>query len=500
MSLTLDNHLDSLFNYGLKVIRANKIKILSEWTNMKQNFKQKEKRSSETIALSFDLFSEALFNEDLSKDDLLKIIKENWEQKIDSEKNNQFILTIIESSIHHATKSNSVNQYAEHQAIEYVFTQINEYILASDKVNSFTYDLFLQHLVQSQQLPIEWVGVIVKDAHSYKLNKCFSKEKSLLPDRLNLESDTIYGLTEKLLNYVPYSRNNKLLTIPFEDKQLLLSTEIGGTVQITSFINHALQLLQSGKDALQTSRQKQQWKDAVLMFNESIIRTRTFDDALEAITEGFVKYLPFERSAIFSYSKIDELGFGLSAYHVDRTEIQSITENIGNLPLISSGLKRLATFGTNLKYLQPLYISNAKNEFPKEYVDYFQMESIVVAPIYTSSSNELLGAAIIDQGPNQSFTLTQDVYTALLKFGQSAGEVLEKFHSSIHELNEVIHFSPREIEVLELIAEGESTTGAADVLHLSEYTVRDYITSVMQKMKARNRTEAVARAIRKGVI
>src|SRR5699024_11998619 len=107
-------------------------------------------------------------------------------------------------------------------------------------------------------------------------------------------------------------------------------------------------------------------KYAVLMFKYTIIRNRTFNDAIEAITESFFKYLPFERSAIFSYSKIDELGFGLSAYHVDRAEIQSITENIGNLPLISSGLKRLATFGTNLKYLQPLYISNAKNEFPKE--------------------------------------------------------------------------------------------------------------------------------------
>src|SRR5690625_7555336 len=112
-------------------------------------------RSLETVVLSFDLFSEVLFNEDLTKEELLKIIKQNCEQKIDSEKNNQFILTIIESSIHHATKSNFVNQYSEHQAIEYVFTQINEYILASDKVNSFTYDLFLQHLVQSQQLPIE---------------------------------------------------------------------------------------------------------------------------------------------------------------------------------------------------------------------------------------------------------------------------------------------------------------------------------------------------------
>src|SRR5699024_155846 len=132
--------------------RTNKIKILSEWTDMKQNFKQKEKRSSETIVLSFDLFSDVLLNEDLSKDELLKILKENWEQKIVNEKNNQFILTIIESSIHHATKSDSVNEYTKHQAIEYVFTQLNEYILASDKVNSFTYDLFLQDLVQSQQL------------------------------------------------------------------------------------------------------------------------------------------------------------------------------------------------------------------------------------------------------------------------------------------------------------------------------------------------------------
>src|SRR5699024_5630075 len=103
MSLTLDKHLNSLFNYGLEVIITNKINILSEWNEMKQNFKQKEKRSSETIVLSFDLFSDVLLNEDLSKDELLKILKENWEQKIGNEKNNQFILTIIESSIHHAT-------------------------------------------------------------------------------------------------------------------------------------------------------------------------------------------------------------------------------------------------------------------------------------------------------------------------------------------------------------------------------------------------------------
>ena len=50
------------------------------------------------------------------------------------------------------------------------------------------------------------------------------------------------------------------------------------------------------------------------------------------------------------------------------------------------------------------------------------------------------------------------------------------------------------------MAEGASTSEAALNLNLSEYTVRDYISSIMQKMDARNRTEAVARAIREGVI
>lgn len=500
MSLTLDSHLDSLFDYGLSVIKKKENEILKEWSEMKGHFQKRGKRSVETISFSIDLFSDVLFTELLNKDDFLEKIKTGWDQNVGNQRMNQFILTILESSIHYATKTDSNDQYKDHQAIEYVFTQINEYVLSSKKESSFTYDIFLQHLVQSQQLPIEWVAVVEKENDVYKIDKWFNKEKALLDKQLNIESDTMYGLTEKLLDHISYNQENKLLTIPFEDKHLLLSTEVGGTVHITSFINHALQLMQSGKETITISRQKQQWKDAVMMFNESIVRTRTFDDALDTITEGFVNYLPFERCAIFSYSKTDELGFGLSAHQIDKTAIQSIRENISNLPLISSGLEMLQIFGTELKYLQPLYIADASTEFPKEYIDNFQMKSIVVAPIFTASSNELLGAAIIDQGPNQKFTLSQDVYTALLKFGQSAGEVLEKFHSSIHEMNEVVHFSPREIEVLGLMAEGESTTGAADILHLSEYTVRDYITSVMKKMKARNRTEAVARAIRKGVI
>ncbi|WCK55364.1 LuxR C-terminal-related transcriptional regulator [Aneurinibacillus sp. Ricciae_BoGa-3] len=60
--------------------------------------------------------------------------------------------------------------------------------------------------------------------------------------------------------------------------------------------------------------------------------------------------------------------------------------------------------------------------------------------------------------------------------------------------------SPREIEVVQLAAFGESTKQIAARLQLSDYTVRDYLTAATEKLCANNRTEVVANAIRMGLI
>lgn len=105
----------------------------------------------------------------------------------------------------------------------------------------------------------------------------------------------------------------------------------------------------------------------------------------------------------------------------------------------------------------------------------------------------------MDQGAGKNFSIDRDTFFALIKFGQSAGEVLAKYYKESPQ-NGKWHFSPRELDVLKLLAEGMSTFEAAAELNLSEYTVRDYVSSIMKKMKVRNRTEAVARAIREGFI
>lgn len=56
----------------------------------------------------------------------------------------------------------------------------------------------------------------------------------------------------------------------------------------------------------------------------------------------------------------------------------------------------------------------------------------------------------------------------------------------------------RECEVLQLLAEGKSNRGVSDYLYISEKTVKNHVSNILQKMNVNDRTQAVVSAIRKG--
>ena len=60
--------------------------------------------------------------------------------------------------------------------------------------------------------------------------------------------------------------------------------------------------------------------------------------------------------------------------------------------------------------------------------------------------------------------------------------------------------SKREREVLQLVAEGLSTPEVADRLFISIKTVKNHLASIYDKLDAHDRTQAVLRAIRLGII
>ncbi len=67
--------------------------------------------------------------------------------------------------------------------------------------------------------------------------------------------------------------------------------------------------------------------------------------------------------------------------------------------------------------------------------------------------------------------------------------------SSNHVFMSSGELSPRERQVFGWLAFGKSSKEVAAIMSLSEHTVNDYIASVVAKLKASNRTEAVLRAL-----
>jgi NarL family two-component system response regulator YdfI len=60
--------------------------------------------------------------------------------------------------------------------------------------------------------------------------------------------------------------------------------------------------------------------------------------------------------------------------------------------------------------------------------------------------------------------------------------------------------SGREMEVLDLVAEGLSNKLIAHRLNISEHTVKTHVASIFVKLGASSRTEAVSQAIRRGLV
>ncbi len=60
--------------------------------------------------------------------------------------------------------------------------------------------------------------------------------------------------------------------------------------------------------------------------------------------------------------------------------------------------------------------------------------------------------------------------------------------------------TPRELQVLQLVADGLPNKAVALRLGVSDETVKFHLGSVLGKLGASNRTDAVRRAIRRGLI
>ena len=104
-------------------------------------------------------------------------------------------------------------------------------------------------------------------------------------------------------------------------------------------------------------------------------------------------------------------------------------------------------------------------------------------------------------------TEPDDLRRAILRVAEGEGALSPEVTGSVmralarqSELSNQQQLSDRELEVLECLAEGKTTSQIAACLFISENTVKTHVRHILEKLEASNRTEAVSKAIQLGLI
>jgi two-component system, NarL family, response regulator YdfI len=107
-----------------------------------------------------------------------------------------------------------------------------------------------------------------------------------------------------------------------------------------------------------------------------------------------------------------------------------------------------------------------------------------------------------DISPDQLVAALQAVASGLLVLHPShANERLPAGSSSSRVLDELAEsLTRRELEVLQMLAAGLSNKEIAARLNISEHTVKFHVASILGKLGAGSRTEAVSLGIRRGLV
>ena len=84
--------------------------------------------------------------------------------------------------------------------------------------------------------------------------------------------------------------------------------------------------------------------------------------------------------------------------------------------------------------------------------------------------------------------------------GGETPDVIVVGHDGLPQVDGEVPLTPRELEVLALLAEGASNKMIARRLRISVNTAKFHVSSLLDKLDAIGRTEAVAHAARLGVI
>lgn len=514
MVVSMKNQMNQLIRHAAHEISKNQEEIKKEWEQLANRIEQKTTlidlgSDSPAILMQVStLFWKYLpsFCDD-EIESTLQQFQSDWENHLEGYPNvHKLILmfTLLEKHAHKVLDQDQTFTVQTQQAVQHFFSTIAQHLLTKMDKQYLNIEDFVVQMFAKQENPFLWAAKISYHEKGYKIDKFFTNKNLSIDDTwkniistlkgpsLDLLSDAILRLLNAL------SADTELEVLPFsvQDEGYLFCIKKEDGEQIKSFFTLSLQLLKQNENIHEALQVKNDWKDSLILFDEWIMLARNFQEAIEKIVSGFTSYLPFQRAALFYYTQTktgEDIGVGVMGHKIDTKDIRNIRENLNGLPQIRKTIRRI----------QPMFIPKAEMILPEKFVSQFELGSLVIAPVYSAFNHQVLGAVFLDQGEGETFAISNAILPVITKFGQHAGEILAKYSPDFERMGHLSGKSPlknREIEILKLMAEGKTIDEAADLLFLSKYTVRDYMSTIMKKLNAQNRAQAIAEAIRQGFI
>ncbi|OLO39004.1 hypothetical protein BTR23_10715 [Alkalihalophilus pseudofirmus] len=211
------------------------------------------------------------------------------------------------------------------------------------------------------------------------------------------------------------------------------------------------------------------------------------EDQIIKILKGFLELFPLNDIGLFRYSPLGFLTEGIMAITPEEGlyHIRDIRDDIRTVPLTYNAVrKRKAVIITGedfVKYNQR-YSFSPNSSF------------LLIVPICFRSN--VVGLTVSTQFSENSEKIEQ-----ILPLIELYGELLGKIFEEPYIINDDhCVLNKREVEVMQMLALGESTKSIAQLINLSEFTIKDYIKSSLKKLGVNHRTHAIAELIRMGII
>lgn len=140
------------------------------------------------------------------------------------------------------------------------------------------------------------------------------------------------------------------------------------------------------------------------------------------------------------------------------------------------------------------------SEVPVLVLTTFDEDSLVFDAIRSGARGYLLKDVTLDQLRTAVETLADGGTLVSPSITDRLLQAIKSDESPFPGGGAIQSLTPRELEVLRLVAEGYSNREVAEMLYLAEGTVKNHVSTLLLKLGARDRTNAVLRALREGLL